>query len=86
MRSNRAHQLQLKSVTEPLSINDFKTWPPGSLMRSCNYRFASDTLGLVVANDGLCLVVVWCATRPELVKIYMIASLNADVISRAGGV
>lgn len=68
----------------PHAVNDPQTWPPGSLMKyDTSVRDADDRrlhrndFGLVVANDGECVRVLWKGLR---FSHYQINLLNPDVI------
>lgn len=68
-----------------MNINDAKEWPPGSLMM---YNRKWDTeqphvgIGLVIANNGTQITVLWDSLCYHQMRTYTASTLNGRVISR----
>ena len=62
------------------SVRDPETWPPGSPMTFEDAVHRG--LGIVIANDGQFITVLWDAASALPLAVYPIMWLNPNVISR----
>jgi hypothetical protein len=77
-----------KRIVGTMHINDPKTWVPGCLM-TYNDTFVTPPLhhpftgvGLIVANDGTHVSVLWGANCRKVFRTYPVTSLNTTIIYR----
>jgi hypothetical protein len=79
-----------KRIVGTTHMNDPRSWLPGSLMVYDNSMWVKvDTgiepfsgIGLIVANDGMYIKVLWGANCKHVFREYSVASLNTTVIHR----
>jgi hypothetical protein len=76
-----------KRIVGTMHMNDPKTWVPGCLMTydSSPWRGSSlgfSGVGLIVANDGINVSVLWGDNCRQVFCTYPAASLNTTVVHR----